>query len=171
MNNYQIITARLQPPVPLPTETVASSNNTINSTVTNDGPSTSAAAVAALAESQSNASGVGKVASIATPKILTESSIHRRLQNHDNVTIEDIGGEEHEYGVTQSGNAAPVSASVSVHTPGIEICTNDKTTSITAEQPENAELSELRKRRLKFLEDISKLSTPTKITSENTSSD
>lgn len=172
MNNYQIITARLQTTAPFPTETVAFSNNTTNTTLnnTNEEPSTSAAAVAALAESQLHVPGTSNVASVAKSTVFTESSSHPPLQKHGDVTIEDIGGEEHEYGVTQSSGATQVSASSSVHTPGIEKCTDDKTTSITAEQPENAELSELRKRRLKFLKEISKLPTPT-TTSENTSSD
>ncbi|XP_011191264.2 E3 ubiquitin-protein ligase HRD1 [Zeugodacus cucurbitae] len=174
MNNYQIITARLQPTVPLPTETATSSKNTTNATVnnTNDGPSTSAAAAAALAESQSHASRVSNAEAIAKPTILTENSTHPSLQKYGDVTIEDLGGEEHEYRVTHSADASPVLASSAVHTTEFEISTDDKTTNITAEQPENAELSELRKRRLKFLEEVSKLSTPTTTTnSENTSSD
>ncbi|XP_067634311.1 E3 ubiquitin-protein ligase HRD1 isoform X2 [Eurosta solidaginis] len=154
MNNYQIITARLQ--TMGGATTAPNTENTVPRSTTNtdtinmgDGPSTSASAAAALAAKQATSAG---------------------SQNHDDVAIEDIGGEEYDYSKIKSKSAASLStASPILHPPNINISSNDKDNFITSEQPENAELSELRKRRLKFLEELNKSAASTATNLTNTS--
>ncbi|CAD6996452.1 E3 ubiquitin-protein ligase HRD1 isoform X2 [Ceratitis capitata] len=149
MNNYQIITARLQP---LPSVEVTTNSNGTTSNI-NDGPSTSAAAQAALAANQSQG---GKDND-------SSSAVRKNI---------DIGGEEHDYSVIQTGSyVAPTSSSSPVLTPKSDIITETTSATVTAEQPENAELSEIRKRRLKFLEELSKSTAQSAETSPNTSND
>ncbi|XP_053966517.1 E3 ubiquitin-protein ligase HRD1 [Anastrepha ludens] len=186
MSNYQTISARLQPVVPPPAAAPAPSNtensastspgSIISNAPTNlsDGPSTSAAAVAALAATQSSAgpkpSGGNDTSSIAKETAFTEKASQPLLQKHNDVTIEDIGGEEHDYSATQSDDASPKPASLSAQTPSVDIRPDEKCTA-TTEQPENTELSELRKRRLKFLEELNKSTASEATTSPNTSND
>ncbi|XP_017474352.1 PREDICTED: E3 ubiquitin-protein ligase HRD1 isoform X3 [Rhagoletis zephyria] len=182
MNNYQIISARLpsvQPPPPTAATSAASNseNDTssapgsiASSSLTNlsDGPSTSAAAVAALAATHSKTEPkISSANDASLTAVALDKTSQPPLQKHNDVTIEDIGGEEHDYSVTQRTASASTAASSSAHTPSVDIRADDKGTAISTEQPENAELSELRKRRLKFLEELKKSPASTPATSTN----
>lgn len=148
MNNYQIVAAHMQSP----TIKDAATNMTttaISPTVTSacpssfDGPTTSAAAAAAAAMASNNPKASEVIATSLSPELQqpepsapVETSL---LDKHNEVTIEDLGGEENELDFTNSTLATATAGSTS-----------------TIIATDNSELSELRKRRLKFLEERNK---------------
>ncbi|XP_065355076.1 E3 ubiquitin-protein ligase HRD1 [Calliphora vicina] len=170
MNNYQIVAARTQNLNPTPAAAArpaataeAASSNTPASTV--EQPSTSAAAAAATASATDTATPTAETAKTeelpttsaaaallktSSPKaevantITTTSTTDTPVAKHNQVTIEDLGGEDHIY-VENSTSTTTAPTTSSAPTSSIDS---------TAEH-----MNELRKRRLKFLEERNKTST------------
>lgn len=156
MNNYQLVAARTQslnPTAatarPAPTETAppnepstldpaAASNISATSTAeTDDIPSTSATLVAAASAATSLDSAKAEVSETAKQNHTAETPVAK----HNQVTIEDLGGEDH----------------IDVQTPTTSTAaTASLTTSI---DHTSDHINELRKRRLKFLEEHNKTTT------------
>lgn len=159
MNNYQIVAART-PPVnvtaapaatiipPAPSQSEESKPTT--SATKEDKPSTSAEATAkSISEIKTDDMPSTSTAAAAllntkspTTTTTTEQSLDIPVAKHNEVTIEDLGGEEHIDTVT--------AASASAATSNIDASTLGDS---TAEH-----INELRKRRLKFLEERNKTS-------------
>lgn len=173
MNNYQIVSARSKPlinptvgqtgatttsnanpssgekvtPSTSSTGAAQSTSTKVDATKTEELPTTSAAAAAASKISTAPNTEVTTTVNAAssTPATLstTETTTTTAVAKHNQVTIEDLGGEDH-IDVQDSVTSAPSSS------------TTSPTTLIdsTAEH-----INELRKRRLKFLEERNKTST------------
>lgn len=157
MNNYQIVAARTQTLNPTPsatrpagaTEAVSanalSTSATVSATVSgktnNDTnnkeelPTTSAAAAAALLKTSPKA------------EVTDNTTIDTSVAKHNQVTIEDLGGEDHIDAPASTSSLQSATDVTSTTTPATTI---DST---------SEHMNELRKRRLKFLEERNKTST------------
>ena len=141
MNNYQIVSSRVQatqPQAPAASTTTFATTSAAAEAFLE--PSTSAAAA-----SKSSPAKEPTIAATVEPTIAPTAAAV--LNKHNEVTIEDLGGEEPDY----SSNNTPANDAGSSQSNSTLI-THITTTS----DVETNELSELRKRRLKFLEEKNK---------------
>lgn len=158
MNNYQIVAARTQPfnptpVIPKPTTIEATSSNNPAATSA-ELPSTSAAAAAAATVTstvtdETNDTKIEELPSTSAAALIkppekvdvTTASTEIPVAKHNQVTIEDLGGEDHiDIQPSTSSSTSAISPTAAIDN--------------TAEH-----MNELRKRRLKFLEERNKTST------------
>lgn len=144
MNNYQIISSRTHTTQPIINE----NNKSNTSSSLNAEASTSA---------QANSSSVSNIKDptieksaddkTKTSSAVSNTSISADVNKQNQVTIEDLGGEEHDYNKS-TGNLPSTSSNSTLITPVSD--TTDGSSS---------DLIEVRKRRLKFLEEKNKSTT------------